>query len=58
MLVIKMLHKIHKYLLSLKILNEQIKESMITWSQNIGHQIPLSDWETFWEILKSFRSIS
>lgn len=54
----KKLSKIYKYLLSLKMADEQIKEPIISWAQNITYQIPLSDWPTLWETIKVFRSIS
>lgn len=36
--------------------DEQVKELMISWAQNTGYQIPLSEWQSLWKNIKSFKS--
>lgn len=38
--------------------DEQIKEPMIIWAQNISYQIPLSNWNILWKTVKSFKLVS
>lgn len=54
---IKLLSKMYKYLLFFKMADEFIKKPVTIWAHHIGYQIPLSDWQSLWNV-KHLKSIS
>lgn len=42
--------------ISIKMADEQVKDDMIKWAQNVG-EMPLINWETTQKNLKCFKSI-
>ena len=39
---------IYKLLLRSETEEEQVKKCMIKWAQNVGHSIPMAQWEDMW----------
>ena len=41
--------KMYNYMLEIKMQDETVKESMIKWTQNIGHNIDIDQWLKIWQ---------
>lgn len=53
----KLFSKVYEHLSTLKMADDQVKEPMSLWPQNIGSQISLAKWQCLWKTFKSFRSM-
>lgn len=48
----------YNLLLDWEVKEEKVKESMICWAQDLGHNIYMSQWEKLWRVdIKCFENV-
>ena len=47
---VKIISKMYRLLLDYKVMDEEVKATMIRWAQDVGHAIMMKDWEYLYTV--------